>query len=239
MRKFRLLRADEIDCRPATIKTNGCSLLLYKDARVDMRILDETVGAENWQRSHTTINGNLFCRIGIKCGDEWVWKEDVGSESNMERQKGEASDSFKRAGFNWGIGRELYSAPFIWINGGVKEVNGKPQVTSRYHVSEINYDKDDNICGLEIQDEHGKVVFTFGDTFAQEIDTVKTSDTMTQQIGQDKVRVIAYRCKEAGIVPGDLLKAYNVTKIEDLTEIQFAQIVREWPQMVTKYGGKA
>ena len=88
MRKFRLLRADEIDCRPATIKSNGCSLLLYKDARVDMRILDETVGAENWQRSHTTINGNLFCRIGIKCDGEWVWKEDVGSPTwNARRVK--------------------------------------------------------------------------------------------------------------------------------------------------------
>lgn len=237
MRKFRLLRADEIDCRPATIKPNGCSLLLYKDARVDMRILDETVGAENWQRSHTTINGNLFCRIGIKCGDEWVWKEDVGSESNMERTKGEASDSFKRAGFNWGIGRELYSAPFIWINGGVKEVNGKPQATSRFHVSEIGYDKDDNISVLEIQDEHGKVVFAFGETAGQQIDTVNTSDTMTQRIGQDKVRVIAYRCKEANMNTDGLLKAYGVTKIEDLTEIQFAQIVREWPQMVRKYGG--
>lgn len=100
---FRLLRADEIDCRISTVSEKGLSLLLYKDARVDMTILDETVGPENWQRSHELINGNLFCNVGIKCGNEWVWKQDVGTESYTEKEKGQASDSFKRACFNWGI----------------------------------------------------------------------------------------------------------------------------------------
>lgn len=113
--KFRDLTANEIDCRVQSAKQNGVVLLLYKDARCDMNILDETVGAENWQREHYECKGNLFCRVGIKCGDEWVWKADCGTESNTEAQKGEASDSFKRACFNWCIGRELYTAPFIWI----------------------------------------------------------------------------------------------------------------------------
>ena len=113
--KFRDLKAEEIEVRIQSTKENGLSLLLYKDARVDMNILDETVGAENWQREHYECKGNLFCRVGIKCGDEWVWKSDCGTESNTEAQKGEASDSFKRACFNWGIGRELYTSPFIWI----------------------------------------------------------------------------------------------------------------------------
>ena len=120
--EFRDLRADEIDCRVQSVKDTGLVLLLYKDARVDMNILDETVGAENWQREHYECKGNLFCRVGIKVfrgsqGDEteWIWKSDCGTESNTEAQKGEASDSFKRACFNWGIGRELYTAPFIWI----------------------------------------------------------------------------------------------------------------------------
>ena len=126
---FRDLTKDEIECRVQSVKSNGLVLLLYKDARVDMNILDETVGAENWQREHYECKGNLFCRVGIKTapkmdmtsgkltfdGDSWVWKSDCGTESNTEAQKGEASDSFKRACFNWGIGRELYTAPFTWI----------------------------------------------------------------------------------------------------------------------------
>ena len=121
MCKFRDLRADEIECRVQSVKQNGLVLLLYKDARVDMNILDETVGSSNWQREHYECKGNLFCRVGIylplkeKDSIGWVWKSDCGTESNTEAQKGEASDSFKRACFNWGIGRELYTAPFTWI----------------------------------------------------------------------------------------------------------------------------
>lgn len=122
MCKFRDLRADEIECRVQSVKEKGLVLLLYKDARVDMNILDETVGSSNWQREHYECKGNLFCRVGIDLnavkqapGERWVWKSDCGAESNTEAQKGEASDSFKRACFNWGIGRELYTAPFTWI----------------------------------------------------------------------------------------------------------------------------
>ena len=113
--KFRDLTENDIEARVQSVKPTGLILLLYKNARVDMNILDETVGAENWQREHYECKGNLFCRVGIKCGDEWVYKSDCGTESNTEAQKGEASDSFKRACFNWGIGRELYTSPFIWI----------------------------------------------------------------------------------------------------------------------------
>lgn len=122
MLQFRDLTADEIDCRVQSCKENGLVLLLYKNARVDQNILDETVGAENWQREHYECKGNLFCRVGIdtnaltaNTAPRWVWKSDCGAESNAEAEKGEASDSFKRACFNWGIGRELYTAPFIWI----------------------------------------------------------------------------------------------------------------------------
>ena len=120
---FRDLTADEIECRVQSVKQNGLILLLYKDARCDMRILDETVGADKWQREHYECKGNLFCRVGIKCGDEWVWKADCGTESNTEAQKGEASDSFKRSCFCWGIGRELYTTPFIWIPADKCDIN--------------------------------------------------------------------------------------------------------------------
>lgn len=133
MLTFRDLTKDEIDCRVQSVKGNGLVLLLYKDARVDQNILDETVGAENWQREHYECKGNLFCRVGINVAKEpmlrsdcWVWKSDCGTESNTEAQKGEASDSFKRACFNWGIGRELYTSPFIWIPAAKCNIqNGK------------------------------------------------------------------------------------------------------------------
>lgn len=146
--EFRDLREDEIEVRVQSIKENGLSLLLYKDARCDMKILDETVGPENWQREHYDCKGNLFCRVGININtktifgkddnvtvfDRWVWKADCGTESNTEAEKGEASDSFKRACVNWGIGRELYTAPFIWVpadkctikDTGKKDKYGKP-----------------------------------------------------------------------------------------------------------------
>ena len=112
---FRDLRADEIECRVAQAKQNGVSLLLYKDARCDQNILDETVGAMNWMRSHTRDNANCIVSLWDEKKAQWVSKEDTGTESNTEKEKGLASDSFKRACFNWGIGRELYTAPFIWI----------------------------------------------------------------------------------------------------------------------------
>lgn len=153
MCKFRDLRADEIECRVQSVKKNGLVLLLYKDARVDMNILDETVGAANWQREHYECKGNLFCRVGIDVGEgmveRWVWKADCGTESNTEAQKGEASDSFKRACFNWGIGRELYTSPFIWVGAEKCNIeNGK--CYDRFEVDKIVI-KDKQITGLSIK----------------------------------------------------------------------------------------
>jgi hypothetical protein len=113
--EFRTLRADEIECRVAMAKESGVQLLLFKDARVDQNILDETVGAMNWMRHHCRDNANCVVSIWDNAKGMWVEKEDTGTESNTEKEKGLASDSFKRACFNWGIGRELYTAPFIWI----------------------------------------------------------------------------------------------------------------------------
>lgn len=118
-----LLTAQDIECRVQGVSRSkgtgrvGAVLLLYKDARVDMRILDQVFGPGNWQRTHEVINGNLFCNIDIWDTQKgaWVRKQDVGVESNTEKEKGQASDAFKRAGFNVGIGRELYTAPFVYV----------------------------------------------------------------------------------------------------------------------------
>lgn len=126
--KFRPLKPDEIDVRVGGIYEKGMTLLLYKNARVDMQILDETVGEMNWMRDHKEVKGNLYCGIGIwdEQKNQWVWKWDCGTESFTEKEKGEASDSFKRAGFNVGIGRELYTVPFIWLPVATKpKANGK------------------------------------------------------------------------------------------------------------------
>lgn len=140
MKPFRSLTENEIDCRVSTCSEKGVSLLLYKDARCDMRILDETVGMENWQRTHEVINGNLFCNVGIKVDEEWIWKQDVGTESYTEKEKGQASDAFKRACFNWGIGRELYTVPFIWIKASdvkLTEKKGKYTTYDKFKVEQI------------------------------------------------------------------------------------------------------
>lgn len=160
--KFRLLRADEIDCRVSTCRENGVSLLLYKDARVDQNILDETIGPMNWMRAHTRDNANCIVSIWDDEKKQWVSKEDTGTESNTEAEKGLASDSFKRACFNWGIGRELYTAPFIWIQSAAcKQLkqgqSGKWQCFDRFHVDAIEYTDRREISYLKISNASGPV----------------------------------------------------------------------------------
>lgn len=160
--KFRTLEADEIECRINQINEKGLALLLYKDARCDMNILDETVGPMNWKRGHTRDNANCVVSIYDKDKKEWVSKEDTGTESNTEKEKGLASDSFKRACVNWGIGRELYTAPFIYIPAvdGDNKANYKSyQKNNRYGsnnkfiVEAIRYDDKRNITALCIKNE--------------------------------------------------------------------------------------
>ncbi len=160
--EFRTLTAQEIECRVATVKQNGFSILLYKDARCDMNILDETVGAMNWQRNHSRDNANCSVSIWDKEKQQWISKEDTGTESYTEKEKGLASDSFKRACFNWGIGRELYTAPFIWINPQNDELvqkNNKYTTYAKMYVKEIGYDDKRNINSLVIIDSKGNVRF--------------------------------------------------------------------------------
>jgi hypothetical protein len=162
---MRLLTAGEIDCRIGNTTEKGASILLYKDARVDMRILDETYGSMNWQRRHEVVNGNLFCTIEVWDSEKgcWVSKQDVGTESFTEKEKGEASDSFKRAGFNWGIGRELYTAPFIWITTTSDDLDNRGKIKTKFFVREIDYNEQNEINHLVIVDGKGNARFTFGE----------------------------------------------------------------------------
>lgn len=153
MNEFRLLKADEIECRIGIVKQNGFSLLLYKTARTDANLLDETVGAENWQNDFKEIGGVLYGGIGVFYEEDnrWIWKWDAGTESNIEADKGRASDAFKRAGAKLGIGRELYTSPFIWIENGNK--------SDSFSVAEIDY-TDGRISKLVIRnDTNGKTAY--------------------------------------------------------------------------------
>lgn len=174
--EFRTLHADEIDCRVAQIDKTWCTVLLYKDARVDMNILDETVGSLNWQREHKELKNNIYCGISIwdDTKKQWVTKWDCGKETFSDSEKGESSDSFKRAGFNVGIGRELYTAPSIFITPrkdikyrvGGKEVDefyeykdGKYTTKTRFWVELIDYDENKRIKDLIIRDNKNNIRF--------------------------------------------------------------------------------
>lgn len=160
--KFRTLKANEIECRVSTVKENGFSILLYKDARCDMNILDETIGGLNWMREHARDNANCIVSIWDEDKKRWISKEDTGTESFTEKEKGLASDSFKRACFNWGIGRELYTAPFIWINANSGEVFKKGNgysTDAKMFVKSIEYNDDRTIKSVVIIDKEDNVRF--------------------------------------------------------------------------------
>ena len=172
---FRTLNADEIEVRVQQV-TNTTKkkaiLLLYKNARVDMDLLDEQFGCLGWQREHTFKEGKNYCKVSVYDATKqmWVSKEDVGVESNTEETKGEASDSFKRACVNLGIGRELYSAPSILIDLAddewqLNQKSGKPQMNSwiKFKVSAITYNEDRKIIGLSIIDAKGATRYIMGE----------------------------------------------------------------------------
>lgn len=165
---MRKLKANEINVKVKQVTEKGCLLLLYKDARVDMSILDEEFGPENWACDYKDIRGALYCGIGVKSKEtnEWTWKWDCGIESKADdegnEKKGEASDAFKRAGFKWGIGRELYTAPFIWAKVPTEKVGEKWYLSNKYQkffVDEIGYNEEGEINKLIIVDDKGNKIY--------------------------------------------------------------------------------
>lgn len=196
--KFRNLRADEIQVRPTDTKIKGsCTLLLYQDARCAMDILDETVGNENWQKEYYEVKGNVYCKIGIKTENGWTWKADCGTESNMDAEKGEASDAFKRAAVCWGIGRELYSGPKIKVRNLPDEYYYNDKLTMNFSVKTIEY-LDKKIVRLILVDRKGKVVFEWS---AKEEAPRTNEDILKAFCSQKK--------GEEGVDKDELLKFFN------------------------------
>lgn len=223
MDKIRLLKAEEVECRVQQVTAkNGAILLLYKDARVDMRILDETFGPMNWQRHHDRDNAN--CIISVWDGDkkQWIEKEDTGTESQTEAAKGLASDSFKRAGFNWGIGRELYDAPFIFVplaeNEITKNSKGKNTTYTKFSVAEMEYsDESHQFIKLKIVDNKGAVRFELGKKVdapvAEHKATLPTQIDQTQSAFPDENTGPQFlMCQECTVEISQKVHDYSVQK---------------------------
>lgn len=227
---IRLLTADEIECRVGTISEKGLSLLLYKDARADMKILDEVFGPNNWQRTHEVIGGNLYCNVQIydEQKKQWISKMDVGTESYTEKEKGQASDSFKRACVSVGIGRELYTAPFIWI--AANKVNIQPRgdkyiTYDKFKVKEIIYNEKREITGLIIQNQDGKVVYSL---IASKRQSANTEDAPPEQKQSpqakasaptaEQVKQMNKELERTGVALDTVLSRYQVSSVAEMTE---------------------
>lgn len=209
--KTRLLKASEIECRAGVISNKGLSLLLYKDARADQRILDETFGIFGWKRSHQSINGDLYCTVEIldKETGMWVSKQDAGAagRSEKEREKSLASDSFKRACFNWGIGRELYTAPFIWIPAErteIQERGGKFCCNDRFSVATIAYNDERGISSLSITNSKYKIVYVMG------------SDNSVNSLSSTQIASLKKELARTGVTADEVKARYNVVNLEDM-----------------------
>lgn len=234
--EFRLLHADEIDARIATVNEWGVSVLLYKDARVDMDLLDETVGALNWQKRYTRDNAN--CTVSIWDEDKQIWiaKEDVGTESFTEKEKGIASDSFKRACFNWGIGRELYTCPTLFVRAKdlktLENRNGKWTCKDFFTVHSIDYENR-KITSVQLLNTKTGKIMSFGtaSAMAEETETKFTKEFMkengSKRIGQRECERLRTACASAGgnMTIDKALLACRVEKPEDISYTQYLALM--------------
>ncbi len=230
--KIRLLRADEIECRVSVIKENGLSLLLYKDARVDQRILDETFGPFGWKRSHQSIEGNLYCTVEIydEIKKEWVAKQDVGTMSYSEKEKGQASDSFKRACFNWGIGRELYTAPFIWIQGELADIQRKGDklyCNDRFKVASIEYNDSREIVSLVIVNKGGDCVYVMQGASASGTGKKKAAKKKTPEAALTDSQMSALQAEldRTGVAMETVQERYRIGKPETMSEAMYKRVM--------------
>ena len=239
--KFPLLQKQQIEVKVKKVEQSGAILLLYKTARTDMDILDTTVGPQNWTNDYREIKGNLYCGIAIRNDDEWIWKWDCGIESRSDgdgnEKKGEASDAFKRAGFRWGIGRELYTAPFVFAtlptekHGAGFRLVGRP----KFRVDEIAY-QDDAISRLRIMCETRNTeteVFRFGMQGAPQRKSPSPAAQPTQpaqptRIVQGQMDYIRAVCSEAEIQA--ILRKQKLERLEDMLFEKAKRVVEQLQQ---------
>lgn len=252
--KFPLLKENQIEVRVGQVSKNGCSLLLYKTSRTDAEILDKIVGQGNWQKRFYTLQGVgigeqvrsiVVCSVGIFDDDrhEWVWKDDSGTESQVEQDKGVCSDAFKRAagGSCWGIGRELYYTGFIFAKVSTQpKSNGKGYELAdkfmSFEVKEIKwYENPLTLKTLVIVDNNGNVVFSKGSSEK----VSQTAQKPNQIVEEDNGEILTEKTKERlqdiiGPYSVDKLakfkswlsKNFGTTSIAELTERQAQQVIK-------------
>lgn len=237
--KIRSLHADEIECRVGSISDWGVSLLLYKNARVDQAILDEVFGIYGWQRSHMLIGNSLYCTVSVWDREKQIWisKQDVGTTGEFEKEKSVASDSFKRACVNLGIGRELYTAPSIYIPANqvqMGEKDRKKYVKDKFSVKMIEVSEEKEITGLVIENQKHMEVYRYGtvniENFHQKSRSAaaptqgktvqserRTSAGMSeseQTVWQELYREL----QRTGVSEEKLLQRYGVNSLSELDE---------------------
>lgn len=228
---IRLLKANEIECRTATVNEKGLSLLLYKDARVDQRILDETFGVFGWKRSHQCIDGNLYCTVEIydAAHDTWVSKQDVGTMGYAEKEKSQASDSFKRACFNWGIGRELYSAPFIWIPAGKVKIQSRGDkfyCNERFSVSAIGYSSDREINMLVIINDKGKPVYEMkAGSSANDSDAVAKKEQAERKLSANQMDAFRAELDRTGVTLRAVQERFSISEPEGMSRELYSKVM--------------
>ena len=255
MEKIRSLKPNEIEIRVQQITANGVQLLLYKDSRCDKRILDETFGITGWKNKFEEVKGNLFCTISIWDDDkkQWIDKCDCGTESFSEKEKGEASDAFKRAGFNVGIGRELYTRIFYFANVPTKEdgkdKNGKPKYAmenpyEKFEIIELKTNAEtEKIEVIKIADSKGKVVFSYpkvqSATSKVQSATKKTTEKPNEEMITDEqvklIHVLLGKVEKAETqlfknfantdAKTNIYKKYKVNSSKELTKQKATEII--------------
>jgi hypothetical protein len=232
-KEIRLLKAGEIECRIASINAKGLSILLYKDARVDQRILDETFGLFGWKRSHQCIDGNLYCTVEVYDRENGIWvsKQDVGTMGFAEKEKSQASDSFKRACFNWGIGRELYTAPFIWIPAAKVNIQSKGDkfyCNDHFAVDSINYNRDREISALTIVNRNGQILYEMksrqesgGQLSLQD----EYNQHMKVGLSITQMASLTDELKRTGVEMQTVQERYKVEKPEDMSQELYQKVM--------------
>lgn len=229
---IRLLKAEEIECRVSVVRENGLSLLLYKDARVDQKILDETFGMFGWKRSHQSIDGNLYCTVEVYDEEKkiWVAKQDVGTTSYSEKEKGQASDSFKRACFNWGIGRELYTAPFIWIQeelANIQKKGDKLYCNDHYKVASIDYNDNREITYLVIVNGKGDCVYNMQSKPASGNGRKKQQKKKPQAgaLTGDQMAALQAELDRTGVAMEAVQERYQIGTMEEMNAAMYKRVM--------------
>lgn len=223
----RLLKPKEISCRVQSISEKGLSLLLYVTSRAGQNLLDEKYGPLGWQDSYKVIDGDLYCTISAwdKDKGQWVSKEDVGTASFTAKEKGRASDAFKRACVKHGIARELYSAPFIWIPASQCNIKtskeGKSSTNDKFFVNDLTYNAAGEIDSLEIINQTMDIVF-------KQYPSGKISDVQRKALEKSM--------KTAEVEMESILEVCKIKDLRDMTQEQFSKVCAKLQKTMEQKG---